>query len=988
MESHSEVQESDYDDGDLEVTSSARPAGRPNNETTSVTGEQSGAKENGGSERPEAGHPPLAQVLETGNADFDEDFGDPEAAYKEYKRWQEETRKRKARPRKPKTKKAKRDAFVGIQPKKESGGEPSRKKRRVKISGNTSSDDEKKVHKDVMPDYLRKRQVQFDRKLDMLKDAGLKVPPDFNDIYFSDDDHLESIAERPMFRNSKPCAKYKDINLHCSMGLIPAPIAQWLREYQVEGAAFLHQLFVYQRGGILGDDMGLGKTIQVIAFLAAAYGKTGDERDAKRMRKMRRAENKWYPRTLIVCPGSLLQNWQSELLCWGWWHIEIYHGADKDQALLMASSGRLEIMLTTYATYRMNRGRINMVEWDCVIADECHAIKEEGSQITMAMNEVNALCRIGLTGTAIQNKYEELWMLLNWTNPGKFGTLTDWTSTICQPLRVGQSHDATHAEIKKRNKTIENLRTLLPHFFLRRMKSLIANQLPKKADRVVFCPLTDTQADSYENFLNSDIVTYIKYSSDLCDCNSGKKRGSCCYKFLPSEEHWGSYTFPGMATLQKISNHLALLIPQGVDPREKQDKDLQTLEIAIPDQARHLYHTRDSIINYANPEFCGKWKVLRKLLKWWHVNGDKVLVFSHSVRILKMLQMLFKSTSYNVSYLDGSLSYEERAKVVDEYNADPRQFVFLISSRAGGVGLNITSANKVVVVDPNWNPSHDLQAQDRAYRIGQTRDVEVFRLISAGTIEEIVYARQIYKQQQANIGYTGSVQRRYFHGVQGEAAHKGEIFGLKNLFAYHSKNVVLKDIVNKTNVAENKAGVEVIGIDVKAEQEDEQDDGDRAMMQLADKIRDGVDEEDSALNQSTEQSTKRRDPVQAILDGAGVEYSHFNDEVIGSSKVEEQLSRRAEQVDLQSADAQVFSETQDETILRNGDEEIVLKFRPPKDVIRRQFCSIAAWYRYANATEFGLAVEKMSQGQRQRCLDTWYSHRREVLAPERPSKKL
>ena len=181
-----------------------------------------------------------------------------------------------------------------------------------------------------------------------------------------------------------------------------------------------------------------------------------------------------------------------------------------------------------------------------------------------------------------------------------------------------------------------------------------------------------------------------------------------------------------------------------------------------------------------------------------------------------MLQTLFLGVSYNVSYLDGSMSYDDRFAVVREFNTDPTQFVFLISTKAGGVGLNITSANKVVVVDPNWNPSYDLQAQDRAYRIGQTRDVEVFRLVSQGTIEEIIYARQIYKQQQASIGYNASSERRYFQGVQGRGDKKGEIFGLTNLFKYQDDGaVVLRDIVNKTNVAESKADVRVVDIDIK-----------------------------------------------------------------------------------------------------------------------------------------------------------------------------
>lgn len=195
-------------------------------------------------------------------------------------------------------------------------------------------------------------------------------------------------------------------------------------------------------GGILGDDMGLGKTVQVAAFLTAAFGKTGDERDNKRMRKMRRSPNKpWYPRILIVCPGSLIQNWKNELERWGWWHVDKYHGdvREREAALQAAASGRLEVVVTTYNTYRNHMDKLNLIQWDCIVADECHQLKELTSATTQAMNQVNALCRIGLTGTAIQNKYEELWTLLNWTNPGRFGPLSTWKTSICGPLKTGQS---------------------------------------------------------------------------------------------------------------------------------------------------------------------------------------------------------------------------------------------------------------------------------------------------------------------------------------------------------------------------------------------------------------------------------------------------------------------------------------------------------------------------------------------------------------------
>lgn len=906
----------------------------------------------------------------------------------------------------------------------------------------------------TLPDYLQSRRARFDRRTEKLQAAGLKLPPKYDDVDFSDDERLEDLAERPDFPRGTPSAPYKDKQLPKSLGLIPAPIAQWLRNYQVEGTAFLHTLFVYQTGGILGDDMGLGKTVQVIAFLTAAFGKTGDERDAKRMRKMRRADAPWYPKALVVCPGTLIENWKDELKRWGWWHVDVYHGDTKEAALEAAAKGRLEIMITTYTTYRMNKGAINMVEWDVVIADECHQLKGRNSETTQSMNEVNALCRIGLTGTAIQNSYDELWTLLNWTNPGKFGPISTWKQSISIPLKMGQSHDATVHQLSKARKTAKALvENLLPQFFLRRMKTLIADQLPKKSDRVVFCSLTETQADAYENCIDGDVIRYIKESTLECNCGSGKKQGWCCQQFLPGGGKWQSYVFPAVALLQKLSNHLALLIPQSGDPKEKQDKDLDMLQVAIPEKWRQLYRNPDSIVNYSNPEFCGKWRILKKLLRFWHGNGDKVLVFSHSVRLLKMLQMLFQHTTYNVSYLDGAMKYEDRAKTVDDFNSDPDQFVFLISTKAGGVGLNITSANKVVVVDPNWNPAYDLQAQDRAYRIGQIRDVEVFRLVSAGTIEEIVYARQIYKQQQANIGYTASTERRYFKGVQENKDQKGEIFGLANLFSFNNENLVLRDVINKTNVAESKAGVTIIGVDLDnpndkepgddddddpflpiTTDKDEPDNENKAMSQLAALI---VDEAEEAAGKAAKRrkissggKKKSFDPVQAILANAGVEYTHENSEVVGSSKVEASLSRRAQEAgnDVDMGDRKIFassgsqqpgphrhrhavkrrrrvhnnnnnnnnnddnndavinvdldavssaSASESESNINTG--EIEWQYHPPPDVMKRQLCTMAQSFGFGDAVEFAAVVEGWTQAQRRECLEKFYRGRRKVL---------
>jgi hypothetical protein len=667
-------------------------------------------------------------------------------------------------------------------------------------------------------------------------------------------------------------------------------------------------------------------------------------------------------------------------------------------------------MITTYDTYRRSQSAINNIRWDCVIADECHIIKERKAEITQAMANVNALCRIGLSGTAIQNKYEELWTLLNWANPGCVGPISSWKQSICIPLKIGQSHDATVLQLSKARRIATKLvNNLLPNFFLRRTKQLIAHQLPKKSDRVVFCPLTETQALAYNNFCDSELVHAIRDHAKPCYCGSGKKQGSCC-RIEVDGMKWQSYVFSALDTVKKLSNHVALLVPTGVADQEKHERELDRLKLALPDQWERLYAARESMLMHSDVEFCGKWKVLKRLLNLWHNNGDKVLIFSHSVRLLRILNLLFQTSGYKFSYLDGSMNYDDRQTAVDDYNSDPSQFVFLISTKAGGVGLNITSANKVVVVDPNWNPSYDLQAQDRAYRIGQIRDVEVFRLISAATVEEIVYARQIYKQQQANIGYNASVERRYFSGVQGDQNHKGEIFGLLNIFAPQSSDrVVLRDIVNKTNIAEAKAGVQIAGLDLEAiGNEDDENDGaggfgpldagkeDAAMNFLAAEIID----EAGARRKAAKVSAKRKDPVQAILLAAGVAYSHENAEVVGSSRVEMQISSRAQEAGeaMEWMDQAAFGKSSQveggpsdvmaggRTGVRGGSaaggemgEKVHYKYQPPEDVRRRQFGTMARGFGYDDVAEFALVVEGWTQAERRDCLEKFYAKRREML---------
>jgi len=590
------------------------------------------------------------------------DDEDSDEAFKQFQQRKTIKRKQDAAQRAKTKKRADKNSMVG----RTSKTVLDSKKRREVRHYDDPSDDDEALMESTLPEYVRSRRVAWDRKRQNLGDNGLQFPPDYDDVYFSDDERLESLKERPAVSEfMQPRAPYEDIELPASYGIIPAPIAQFLRKYQVEGVEFLHELFVYQRGGILGDDMGLGKTIQVIAFLTVVFGKTADERDAKRMRKMRRQHgDKWYPRVLLVVPGTLVANWKNELEKWGWWHIDTCHGGKKnlESAVQTAASGRLEIMITTYDTYRIHSDLINTIRWDCVIADECHKIKERTSETTKTMNNINALCRIGLTGTAIQNKYEELWTLLNWTNPGTFGPLSNWKSTVAVPLKLGQSHDATYAQLKKSREVAQKLvNNLLPRFLLRRPKTLIADQLPKKSDKVVFCPLSDTQELAYNNFCDTEILQIIRHAYEPCGCGSGKKQGWCCYTHADDGTKWQHFVFPALQMFQKIANHLTLLLPHSPDGGQAHEKELEKLKMAMPDAWEELYRNRENIIYNTNPQFCGKWRILKKLLKLWHENGDKVLIFSYSVRLLNMLDMLFKmTTTYNVSSLSGKTPNDER----------------------------------------------------------------------------------------------------------------------------------------------------------------------------------------------------------------------------------------------------------------------------------------------------------------------------------------
>ncbi|KPV71875.1 uncharacterized protein RHOBADRAFT_56261 [Rhodotorula graminis WP1] len=600
---------------------------------------------------------------------------------------------------------------------------------------------------------------------------------------------------------------------------IPAPLNRFLRQYQREGAEFLYSQFKKGLGGILGDDMGLGKTIQVIAFLSAIMDKQGIKKyDDERRKKVvyGRADDDPIdkpsdlgPTCLIVCPMSVVHNWEREFKTWGYFDVGIFMGSKekKNEMLHKFDRGVLDVVVAGFEAVRNQIGEFTSRDFTVVIVDEAHRVKNRKSATTQAMNQFPSRLRYGLTGTAMQNKLEEFWCVLNWAAPGRVGTHRQWDDLVSRPLKFAQTADATEDELALgRKRAMALVTSLLPNFWIRRTKDdrNVQLQLPPKTDNVVLCPLTALQQRVYRRLLQLEDVQIMLTADDPCPCGERDetglpyRRGSCC------EQEWTKLIFKYISLFQGVSNHLALMYPNREDKRkepERYEQAVSWMQTAFPDDWQDRKPGPQAALD---PDLCGKWKILCELLELWHHEGHKVLIFSMSLKILDLLSSLMETTHYKYLTLDGSTPQDERMPLVDEFN-DPAGgiFCFLISTRAGGVGLNLTAANRVVIFDPNWNPSHDLQAMDRAYRFGQTRRVDVFRLIGAGTLEELIYNRQQYKRSMAKTSYDASSERRLYTGVQGEGkTQHGDLWGVKNIFSLSENFSLTEKSIERANLAE------------------------------------------------------------------------------------------------------------------------------------------------------------------------------------------
>ncbi|KAJ8516205.1 hypothetical protein ONZ45_g6480 [Pleurotus djamor] len=705
----------------------------------------------------------------------------------------------------------------------------------------------------------------------------------------------EKLKARPNFPIPEGQERLESMILDEEAGIqVPASINTFLREYQRDGIKFFYEMYKEGHGGLLGDDMGLRDRKR-------RHMHVSDLQDGEQWRTKRKLPpaNATWPTCLIIAPSSVVPNWERELetvrsdvipvssvpdvpsVKWGYFEVGMCHGTPQEQSVALRDFelGRLDVVVTSFDLARRHINELDTLPWSCVIVDEVHRLKTDTAKITQALHQFVCTRRFGLTGTAIQNSYDELWTIIDWTNPGRLGTRKQWKTLVAKPLAVGQSSGSSEEERAKGLHVALVLRDkILPKFFLRRTKEIIKKQLPQKVDEVVFCPLTPIQIAVYKRLLEMEPVKNLVSKDDPCDCGLREKRKNCCHPFAPGD------LFRYMSILIKLSNHLALILPGPDDTSEQLARHRELAAIAFPGRDAPKYGTA-----ILQEQYCGKWKALDTLLTEWRKDPtNKVLIFTKSVKLLSMLEFHLNNRGYGHLKLEGKTLPKERMPLIDRFHQDKSIFIFLISTMAGGTGLNLTGANKVVVFDPNWNPAHDLQAMDRAYRFGQTRDVHVYRLLGAGSIEELIYARQLYKQQQMAIGYNASIQTRYFQGIQGDTNQQGELFGLKNIFKLHEGEFTTKTVIERASIAEfdwalaNLSGIKTSNTQRKGAN-NWVTESEAKLAHEAGELR-GLGTLLLADDIPTLQSEETA--IQKTLNTVGV-YTHKNAEVLAASKIEE-----------------------------------------------------------------------------------------------------
>ena len=453
---------------------------------------------------------------------------------------------------------------------------------------------------------------------------------------------------------------------------VPADFHATLRPYQERGLSWLDFLSSLGLGACLADDMGLGKTVQLLALEA-----------------VHRAERPGDPPTLLLCPMSLVGNWQREAARFApALRVYAHHGRERlREGELADRLAQADLMVTTYATATRDIEELAGYEWRRVVLDEAQAVKNSLSQAARAVRRLRAGQRVALTGTPVENRLAELWSLMDFLNPGLLGPADKFRTRYAIPVeRHGQTGPA------------ERLRAITRPYVLRRLKTdpAIITDLPEKIEIKQYCRLTTEQASLYQSVVD-DMMEKIQNSQGI------ERRGN---------------VLAAMAKLKQVCNHPALLL-----------------------------HDRSAVGARS-----GKVIRLEEICEEILAEGDKALLFTQFTEFAAMLlPHLAARFGTDISYLHGGTSKKRRDELVTGFQSGDGPPLFLLSLRAGGTGLNLTAANHVIHLDRWWNPAVENQATDRAFRIGQQRNVQVRKFICTGTLEEKIDEMIEEKKALANL---------------------------------------------------------------------------------------------------------------------------------------------------------------------------------------------------------------------------------------------
>ena len=484
-----------------------------------------------------------------------------------------------------------------------------------------------------------------------------------------------------------------------------------LREYQQEGCNWLSFLREYGLAGILADDMGLGKTIQTLALLLTHH-QNGKKKNGKR------------PPSLVVAPTSVVYNWLSEAEKFTpKISTALFLGRDRNEILtrLNPDNPRCpDIVLTTYGIIRRDYETLKNHQFEYVILDEAQNIKNPESVGAIGCKSLKAFHRIALSGTPVENRLKELWSLFDFLMPEFLSSYKDFNDTFEKPIEAGLEGAG------------QKLRKIVSPFVMRRLKSQVEKELPDRTDIINLCELEDDQRALYLEVLDecrqkvfSEVATHGVARSNISVLTALLRlRQVCCDPSLIKDRPQSSIK------TQKITDATHGKIP-AINAKS----------------ASGAGKDADLTPALGSAKLTALLAMIREIVD----EGHKILVFSSFVSMLSIIEKELQAAGYVYEYLDGQTPAKERLDRVNRFNADPTIPIFLISLKAGGTGLNLTGADYVIHYDPWWNPAVENQATDRAHRIGQTRHVFNYKLITRGTVEEKIIALQKKKTELAEL---------------------------------------------------------------------------------------------------------------------------------------------------------------------------------------------------------------------------------------------